>query len=357
MYDSSEICTAQVADVRGLDVFQVTKHLRARKMETDLARYQECGAALPTLFMCPNGCGGAGFVLTRRCMLPDLCPSCASYVKFRRRRSWGPFVTKLVERGPRAVTAGGKRYTLRLLHVTLGTNWAADNLDAETLWHLVERLYIAAREFYEWAVPPEVRALRDRDGRPMCGCAVAPEVGGGEGETGRHHLHVHMLYYGPYIPNRTQDGMAGTRKWASLVGIAEPHFYIEIVKGVSQAIYTVSYTLKNPLKGDEDLAVTLRQVFAGRRRVRCYGRFYAFEKGDTRPHCPSCDAVLHCVGRFDWDEYYNWRAAGGEFEVTVLGNKARQDAYYRGRSIGSLHQLIITSGSGSRGPPTGRDAS
>ena len=139
--------------------------------------------------------------------------------------------------------------------------------------------------------------------RVVWGCIFAVETGHelavkhpGRG-AGGWNLHVHALYYGPFL-----DQTEGLRLWRELLGDSGG-FRIEQCSGwrkdseraVRRAlVHHYGYIMKPAAVSGERIAA-LEVLFSGTRRVHAIGRFYRLPKAQKTagsPRCPKCGQDL-----------------------------------------------------------------
>ena len=140
--------------------------------------------------------------------------------------------------------------------------------------------------------------------RTFWGCVSAVEVGyelavkHPDREAGGWNLHVHVLYYGPYL-----DWVAGLELWKELTAGDGQGFYIKQCPGwrknpdqaVRRALaHHFGYIMKPAAVSAERIA-GLEVLFSGIRRVHALGCFYRLPKAQKvvmNPRCPKCGQDL-----------------------------------------------------------------
>jgi hypothetical protein len=137
--------------------------------------------------------------------------------------------------------------------------------------------------------------------KPRWGCIFAVETGH---EVARKHrvaggwnLHVHVLFYGPYINHKE-----GMRVWEELLGYPAG-IRVEECRGwksnpdlaVRRALtHHFGYVMKPAAVSPERVAA-LEALFSGTRRIHALGCFYRLSgepKKTTGPRCPRCHEPL-----------------------------------------------------------------
>lgn len=149
---------------------------------------------------------------------------------------------------------------------------------------------------------------RKRDGIKS-GAAVSFELGGGR------NVHVHWLFYGPYVPKSKLK-----REWFRLTGDS----YIVDIKQIKEmgAIYEVVKYISKNLDVDDlsDDVLEFYMAIRGRRRVRTYGCFYNRRKDAAadKPVCVLCGRDLWYVGIVEMNDHVRRQIRGDR----ILRNKS-----------------------------------
>jgi hypothetical protein len=155
------------------------------------------------------------------------------------------------------------------------------------------------------------------------------------------NLHVHVLYYGPYL-----DWSVGLELWKELTAGEGQGFYIKQCPGgrrnpeqaVRRAlVHHFGYIMKPAAVSAERIA-GLEALFSGIRRVHALGAFYRLPHSEKRlvnPRCPKCGHDLPInlrawhkservpVVDLEAEGRRDWRAVKRELgRVLVLGGRA-----------------------------------
>jgi len=119
------------------------------------------------------------------------------------------------------------------------------------------------------------------------GALIVDEVG-----FNNTNLHAHILFYGPYLPQRRIANV-----WNKVSGNQVVWITLADGKGRGALCYMLKYVSKPP-SDDPEIIGNLEVAFHGTRRVHAMGIFYNFKGGEddcakNNPlSCPKCGARL-----------------------------------------------------------------
>jgi len=261
----------------------------------------------------PGDCAcGLKYYNRYRCTL-RFCPFCGDwhYARLMERYA-GPIADYICANG------GGLDSTLAMLTLTIRADGEMPHSDK------VRWLMKCVRRWFKAIVP---------SGRKW-GAIFAVETGHelpvkhpGR-KAGGWNLHVHALYFGPYLDfgkKGEQGGPAGqlwrkvTQGEGKVIGIKQcPGWRKNPRAAVAKALsHHFGYILKPAAESGERLAA-LEILFSGVRRVHGVGAFYRLKKPKkASPACPKCGAQLHINSRA-------WHKSE-RFPVDLLEREGRRD--------------------------------
>lgn len=251
---SPDTCTADLwlrQEQLALALEDVGLHKRA-------IRARDCNKAWNT-FDCV-ACGERTFRCASKCDLRT-CVSCQR----RHSTKLAAKVRKRIETVKRGRPPPG--YRLRLITLTVRTAGVDGMPDAlKVLKHALPRIW---RQL--------LSSRRKGKGKERAGMLAAIEAGELRG-----NIHVHCLYWGPFVVQRELS-----RRWSELTG-GSMVVDVREAKGDKAIAEICKYVCSPAL--DVAIQARLEKALIGSRRVRTYGIFYGCdpEDADFEPECPHC---------------------------------------------------------------------
>jgi hypothetical protein len=124
-------------------------------------------------------------------------------------------------------------------------------------------------------------------------------------------LHVHALFYGPYLRRdeliRLWEKRTGY--WnVSISGVGNGGRLDDLPDAVAETIKYTAKFWKRTAKGEivyvnPEVVPVLHKAIAGSRRVRSWGLFYNIQEPDEKAYCPVCEAPLTLMRKSEWDAW------------------------------------------------------
>ena len=258
---------------------QVARILSAMGFDSKGERFRHC--KVTGIPVDCSGCGEKYF--SRYCCTLRYCDNCGRWHFSRLMEKYREPISRMIAEQP---SQQGR--TLAMLTFTLRAYDRMPDGDEP------RRLNRLVRQWFKRMMPDGV----------VWGCVFAVETGhelavkhGGQ-VAGGWNLHVHALYYGPFL-----DWASGLAEWKELTGGDGQGFYIKQCSGwrknperaVRRAlIHHFGYIMKPAAVTAERIAV-LEVLFSGVRRVHALGAFYRLPKSEKpveNPRCPKCGQDL-----------------------------------------------------------------
>lgn len=138
-------------------------------------------------------------------------------------------------------------------------------------------------------------------------------------------LHVHALFYGPFLRRDELIKLWELRTgyWnVSISGVGKDGRLDDLPDAVAETIkYTAKFWKRNN-KGEivyvnPDVVPVLHKAIAGSRRVRSWGLFYNIQEPDEKSYCPTCDAPLTLMRKIEWDVWSQTGFMPDEFRAVL----------------------------------------
>jgi hypothetical protein len=220
---------------------------------------------------------------TRKVVFPTchlrICPDCAH-------RDVGRLMARYYDHIKDVASSSSHKLSLKKIVLTTGTDLRSSSAASDVI-----NVMASVPKLFDTLLPDGWRSRQ--------GILAAYEFG-----TDGHKLHVHVLFYGQYIP---KDKLS--EAWESLSGF--PVTYIKAVTGlrIDDAIaetlkYTTKFWSRNPDGSvkyiEPELVPRLLDVLKGTRRIRTAGIFYGVPFEREPSTCPDCSAELKRVNPSDW---------------------------------------------------------
>jgi len=184
----------------------------------------------------------------------------------------------------------------------------------------VKHLYTSVRKVFENALksrPQGAVAISDT------GILLAHEFG-----PNGLKLHIHGLYYGPWLDQPVlADLWQRYTGWqvVYISGVGKSKEIDNLEDAVAEVVKYTTKFWKREKSGkvvfvDPKIVPVLHKVIEGTRRVRTWGLFYDIQEVEEKAACPTCGAPLALLSRLEWDAWSQTGFKPDELRAALRGD-------------------------------------